>query len=110
MQFCDSTCQQCSRAYFRWLKNRMAQMSMTHDDGVPSFASCAATSVRPVRPAIGSQVRVTTLGYEHTATVVHNAGTMGADGRYWVQVSVSYREGVPPWEAHFERQHLMEVV
>ena len=46
MQFCDSKCQHCARKFWNWLKSREFQMNMALDGGT-SFASAAATSVRP---------------------------------------------------------------
>jgi len=61
-----------------------------------------------IGPAVGTKVMVTTLGYTHTAVVIHNAGSIGGDGRHWVKVAVDYGS-TSIWEACFER-HELEVV
>jgi hypothetical protein len=47
MQHCDSTCAHCAREFFRWLKSRMAQMSLLQKGSKTTFNEAAATSVRP---------------------------------------------------------------
>jgi hypothetical protein len=108
MQTCDQTCSHCARDWFRWLKAREGQMGKPHKGAKTTWSAAAATSVRPVRPAVGAHVQVKSLGYRHTAVVLHNVGGVGVDGRSWVQVAVSYGAH-EPWHAHFERENLVEV-
>ena len=111
MQHCNQTCSHCARDWFRWLKSREHQMSMPHKGAKATFAEAAATSVRPVNPAVGARVRVKSLRYAHTATVLHHAGHVGLDGRHWVQVAVTAPTAPnEPWEVHVEHHDLENYV
>lgn len=71
-----------------------------------SFAAAAASSNIPSASATpslikGARVRVSSLRYEHTAVVLHHTGSVGLDGRNWVQVAV-FASARDRWEAHFE--------
>jgi hypothetical protein len=107
MQHCDQTCSHCARDWFRWLKAREGQMRKPLKGAKTTWSEAAATSVRPVSPAVGARVQVKSLNYKHTAVVLHNVGGVAADGRSWVQVAVNYGAN-EPWCAHFERQDLVD--
>lgn len=109
MQTCDQTCSHCARDWFRWLKAREGQMSKPHKGAKTTWSEAAATSVRPVSPAVGARVQVKSLGYAHTAVVLDNVGAVGGDGRSWVRVAVSYGAS-EPWCVHFECRDLVEEV
>ncbi len=106
MQSCGSECSWCARNWFKWLKTRESQMSVALKDTARrkgcsiSFSEAARTSVRPPDPAVGTKVRVKSFQYPHEAVVVHNSGSTGMDGRWWVGVMVD------GWYVHVERKDL----
>jgi hypothetical protein len=116
MQTCDQTCSHCARDWFRWLKAREGQMGKPHKGAKTTWSEAAATSVRPVSPAVGARVQVKSLSCKHTAVVLFNSGCAGGDGRHWVQVAVTGFDlwGQPntgaPWCVHVDRRDLVEEV
>lgn len=96
-------CNACARDFFKWVKTRMAQMDVDLKDGnSTTFAEAAATSVKPPRLSPGDSVKVSSLDYRHTAKVVHNAGSVGLDGRHWVEVEVFAHGETKAWHVHVE--------